>query len=197
MWQPTRDPRRRSERHRTDVVKCDLGDVIDISSTGVRVLCMTKPPIRRGQIVAMRLTCSDGAIKVTGQAVWSKRRGLRRFELGFRFTDLKSGIGSAIESAAKFGFFRAVTDSSSNTTTSRRRPVRAAVSLPDYYKLLGVKPSASDDEIKSAFRLLARKHHPDISKSKESEQIFIQITEAYHVLSDNERRRSFDMQRAA
>jgi hypothetical protein len=198
MWQPPRDPRRRSERHRTDVVKCDLGDVVDISSTGVRVLCTCKPPIRRGQMVAMRLISSDGAIKVTGQAVWTKRKGLRKFELGFRFTDLKSGVGSAIESAAKFGFFRAASDSGSNTTSSRqRKSFRAAVNLPDYYKLLGVKPTASDDEIKAAYRSLARKHHPDISKSQESEQVFIQISEAYHVLSDPERRRSFDLQRAA
>lgn len=63
----------------------------------------------------------------------------------------------------------------------------------DYYKILGVNKSASDKEIKKAYRKLAMKYHPDHAKGdKASEETFKQISEAYAVLSDKEKRRQYD-----
>jgi len=59
----------------------------------------------------------------------------------------------------------------------------------DYYEVLGVKKDASADEIKKAFRRLARKHHPDTGGSEER---FKEINEAYEVLSDEEKRKQYD-----
>jgi curved DNA-binding protein len=70
-----------------------------------------------------------------------------------------------------------------------------AVQFRDYYETLGVSKTASADEIKSAFRKLARKHHPDLVKPKEkatAEEKFKQINEAYEVLSDPEKRAKYD-----
>ena len=68
-----------------------------------------------------------------------------------------------------------------------------AVQFRDYYETLGVSKTASEDEIKSAFRKLARKHHPDVAKDKKAaEEKFKQINEAYEVLSDPERRQKYD-----
>ena len=68
-----------------------------------------------------------------------------------------------------------------------------AVEFKDYYRVLGVTPKATDEEIKKAFRTLARKYHPDVAKDKKSaEEKFKEINEANEVLSNPESRRKFD-----
>jgi curved DNA-binding protein len=68
-----------------------------------------------------------------------------------------------------------------------------AVEFKDYYRVLGVTPKATDDDIKKAFRTLARKYHPDVAKDKKTaEEKFKEINEANEVLSNPESRRKFD-----
>jgi len=62
----------------------------------------------------------------------------------------------------------------------------------DYYKILGVPKDADDKAIKTAYRRLARKHHPDVAKGKDSAARFQEVAEAYEVLGDAEKRKRYD-----
>src|SRR5436190_17561198 len=69
----------------------------------------------------------------------------------------------------------------------------ATTAKKDYYELLGVKKSASADDIRKAFRKLARKHHPDVNPGdKKAEERFKEISEANDVLSDPKKRKIYD-----
>ncbi len=67
------------------------------------------------------------------------------------------------------------------------------VEFKDYYQILGVQRNAAPEDIKKAFRTLARKHHPDVAKDKKTAEVkFKEINEAYEVLGDPENRKKYD-----
>jgi curved DNA-binding protein len=66
------------------------------------------------------------------------------------------------------------------------------VEYKDYYQIMGVSREAAADDIKRAYRRLARKYHPDVSKEKDAEERFKEIGEAYEVLRDPEKRAAYD-----
>ena len=66
------------------------------------------------------------------------------------------------------------------------------MSKRDYYEVLGISKSASKDEIKKAYRKLAKKYHPDVNKEEDATEKFKEVQEAYEVLSDDQKRAQYD-----
>jgi len=66
------------------------------------------------------------------------------------------------------------------------------LSKRDYYEVLGVSKDATQQEIRRAYRALARKYHPDVNKSEDAQEKFIEVKEAYEVLSDDQKRAQYD-----
>src|SRR3712207_4339600 len=80
------------------------------------------------------------------------------------------------------------------TTLFRSRGSRSALSSKrDYYEVLGVQKNASKEEIKNAYRKLALQYHPDRNKEPTAEEKFKELSEAYAVLSDDEKRKRYDV----
>ena len=63
----------------------------------------------------------------------------------------------------------------------------------DYYEVLGLSKGASEDEIKKAYRKLSKKYHPDINKEPDAEEKFKEVSEAYEILSDPQKRAAYDL----
>lgn len=66
------------------------------------------------------------------------------------------------------------------------------MSLPDPYEILGVKPDATEEDIRAAYRALARQHHPDVNKATDAAERFNEVQQAYDLLSDPEKRAAYD-----
>lgn len=199
MWQggANPDPRRRADRFQPENVRCPLGEVIDLSRVGMRITSKGKPPLRKGQVGKIRLGGPDGSVDVQARVVRMKRIGLRRYEIGLEFVNVKPGVREALGALAEFGFFAAAqTDPSRGRKRSSPR-INASADLPDYYAVLGVSPDASIEEIHESYRALARRYHPDVSSEEDATTRFVEVQNAYAVLRDAERRRMYDMRDVA
>ena len=186
-------------------MRCDLGDLVDLSASGLRVNRKGKPPFKLGQCVQVRLTAGGQALRITAQAMWMKRNGLRHYSIGMRFLSLSTTARKALDSVAQFGFFRRGGEGA-DTWAPRAEPltqqsqtppaVTVVVDLPDYYGVLGVDPSATIEELRSAYRTLVRKYHPDVTTDAEGPLRFQEVQEAYEMLRDPECRESYDARKA-
>jgi hypothetical protein len=186
---------RRARRLRTNTLTCDLGAILDISRTGMRVRCPSKPSLRVSQVVPLCLESSGQRLRVSAIAVWIKRRGFRAHEIGLHFVNLTLSLSAAIEALATFGFVDLDTAARTRRETGPAGEIDMSVELPNYYELLGITASATDKEIQQAFRNMARKYHPDVCSDPSAAQHFIQVTEAYEILRDSRSRKSYDMRR--
>lgn len=187
------DPRRRDLRHAPEGVTCPLGEVIDLSASGMRVVGKGRPLLQVGQSGMLRVNCGDGTVSLEAQVIWVKKRGFRRHEIGLQFLNLPPGVRKALDVVAQFGF---LPKGAVAATKRQRRQARAMINLPDYYKVLGVRYDATEGDIQQAYRQLARAYHPDVANDADSNRKFREINDAYQVLKDAEKRTLFDLRAA-
>jgi hypothetical protein len=193
--QTGQDPRRRMPRHPTDVVHCPLGDLLDLSGTGMRLAIPGRCSLKPGQVLTLKLKTPHGAMPVAARVVWKKRKGLfKNFEVGLQFEGLKPSQVVALATIARFGFI-AGGQVDAGTSQTQEKPaggdpsaVEASLVLSEYYEKLGLTPGADASDIKHAYRKLARACHPDVAPGPENQKKFVELREAYDLLSDHLKR---------
>lgn len=201
-------PARRAERHPTDGFSCELGKVADISTGGMRIQATSKSAVHVGEVRNLKLRTPGGTIAVKGQIVRLARKGLRHYDIGVRFLEMRHGTATVLEALARFGFVGpGVTSPGGFSTSGAAHPPIAnaptppdpkpAPDLPDYYMLLGIGPAATESDIQAAFRIMAWRFHPDVSDDPDGRAKFTLVHEAYKILRDPAQRQDYDMKRSA
>jgi hypothetical protein len=197
---------RRSERYRAAAVRCAIGDIVDVSSTGMRVRGSGAPPSEVNQILQLNVSSERQHVNCSARVVWRRRVGLRGFEMGLEFINTGRGARAALVQFARYGFvgssnqdmdagFKGVPAAASNAGAAASSPASqqtVKIEIEDLYAILGVKRNATGEEIRSAYRAIARKCHPDVSNTPESAARFTLISKAYSVLREAETRKRYD-----
>lgn len=173
-------------------LRCPLGEVADLSMTGLRAKCRGRPDLQCGDAMTLVIESDTQCIRVTGRLVWVRRAGLRTFEVGVQFVDVRPGIAAAIAQLARYGFIPSGGEAAIPIDPPPARAVTAAVEIEDLYAVFGIPRDASDDTIRDTYHMLARRYHPDVCTEPGAEERFTLISKAYSVLRDSDRRKRYD-----
>lgn len=162
--------------------------------TGLRARCRGRPALQAGDAMTLVIESDTQCIRVSGRAVWVRRVGLRTFEMGVHFLDVRPGIAAALSQLARYGFIPAggVAPAAEEAPAAAARPITAVVEIEDLYAVFGVARDASDDAIRDTYHALARRYHPDVCTEPGAQERFTLISKAYSVLRDADRRRRYD-----
>jgi hypothetical protein len=105
---PKQHRMRAAERHEAHGLRCPLGELIDLSATGLRCKCSGKPSVAQGAVIPLVLQNSNQTIRLMARVVWVRKVGLitGEWQAGLYFLDVRPGIKAAIEQFAKYGFIQ-------------------------------------------------------------------------------------------
>ncbi|MEM8737441.1 MAG: DnaJ domain-containing protein [Planctomycetota bacterium] len=190
--QPHDDPRRRMPRHATDAIQCGLGEVLDLSGSGMRVAIKGRCAIRTGQVLPLKLKTPHGTMTLSARVVWRRRSGLLGgAQVGLHFDGIKPSQSVALATIARFGFIapdgvKPAQDTPASVGQSPTQ-VEANIVLAEYYERLGLPTDASPQDVKEAYRKLARTYHPDVAPGPENQRKFMLLREAYDLINDHHR----------
>lgn len=171
------------------MLTCELGEVADLSRGGVRIRGSGSAPAKLGDQVSIELCSPTDSMIVQGKVLRVVPGAFNRFEMGIKFDGLSLAQEEMVENLARFGSRRATQVAD---RAEQLRKLTAALRMPDHYATLGVSPRATASQVQQAYRDLARKYHPDLSKDPESVKKFCAINDANRVLGDPQRRAEYD-----
>ena len=181
--------RRRSERFQTAVLSFDLGPIVDVSRHGLRVQVQRNPGLGAGTEFDLELCAPTDGMTVRAQVIRVMNVGGGRYEIAMAFLNVGEEQRGAIENLARTGRRKAAGAFSNN---EQREKLVAALKLPDYYEALGLGSGATGEEIQAAYRLMARRYHPDVCREAGAQERFCLINEAHSTLLDEKGRREYD-----
>jgi hypothetical protein len=177
-----RTRKRAAERFCSEALTCPFGQIVNLSGTGIRLRDPKGSRPRVGRVMELPIVAPQGRLVLKARVVWSRRLRLRGFDAGLAFVDPRPGLATALRNLAQFGFIPQSKTEASDPDWMPPSPVRTR--HQEACDILGVRAAATDDDIRRAYRALARRYHPDANSSPEAANRFHQITLAYHTLSD-------------
>lgn len=175
---------RTSKRYDTRLTDCALGSIVDLSTEGARIVCNAEPAVKRGHVFEISLACGDIKIFVLTRVAWTSQVDKNVWNIGLHFFDADAHTRADIERLL-------------DTAAAGRELLPTTAEVEDLYATLGIPPSATADEIRAAYRRLARQYHPDYAPDEESSRKFARISKCYMVLRDESLRRRYDELRRA
>jgi hypothetical protein len=198
---------RREERYQTNLLSTELGEVVDISGSGMRIRAKWRMKLVVGATFRANIRSPQGTISTRCRVVRFARvrePGFRGVDISVTIVDAEPGLRAALVHLGKFGFIPRSRLGSPGGPAGElgtegkvdqfRRDRQAS---PDYYKILGVASGATSQEIRRAYHGRARPVHPDAVGSAAGAVEFELLGEAYRVLRDAQRRFAYDQLRNA
>jgi len=191
---------RLQERFAAGHVRCPLGNVVDLSASGLRAQCERRPPLKPRQVLTLRLRTGQHQLELIGRVVRISRLTWRRYDIGIEFVDVTERLATVLKSLAQFGF---LPRGKSSADTAGSGPgtsgpgtngpgIQADFGVPNHYEALGLSREATVQDIRRAYRSLARQLHPDMNPAREARERFLQVKEAYETLSNAPARQEYD-----
>lgn len=162
-----------------------------MSGAGMRLRSSKKPPVISGQVLLLELVCDGAKLGVKAQVRWWRRVNLGRYELGLKFVRLTREASATLEAVARDGRVPSMKPAKKASAPRSVTQISVATDLPNYYRVLGVRPDADAEAIRRRYRQLAVRLHPDVNTDPDAQQRFEQLCEAYNVLSDEKRREAY------
>jgi DnaJ-domain-containing protein 1 len=186
------DQRRRAPRRNaigTSVIRVELkdgmgnarnitADLVDWSETGLSIILVA--PIKPGSIIQVRGKLGDERLEISRRAtiLWCEEEPKGGYRIGLEFLDMQSRSDEYSNPR------------SNDQSDYKAHHVASDFQEADYYETMQLSPNADHETVLRVYRLLAQRYHPD-SKTGNAE-LFVQLTEAFRILSDPEKRAAFD-----
>jgi hypothetical protein len=226
---------RAAKRHRTVGVRCELGTVLDLSDSGMRLEVAGDCPVRVGDVISFTIREIAHRVTLRGCVVWVRKGRNTPSTCGIAFLDVRPGDRATIEQIAgvgaalnKSGGSKPASTPAAASASNGAKPsasqaaaasgpasgagsatpgtsgasgstegasVSAWIEVEDLYRIIGVKPAATPEEVHRAFRALARNLHPDHNPSPDAAARFAEVSKAYRVLRDPDLRARYDAMR--
>ncbi len=147
------------------------------------------PRLAPGAEIKLELTAPTDSMHVQARIVRIIPRGGGRSEIAIEFVGLDEGDLVALENLVRYGKRRLP---GMFTNEEQRARLVEALRLPDYYRALELPQSATMEQVHKAYRVMARKYHPDVCRDEGAQQRFCLINEAHATLGEEDPRRAYD-----
>jgi len=170
---------RAGKRFDTRMTDSVLGSVVDLSTDGARVVTRSEPNVRAGHVFEIAIACDGQRVFVLSRVAWTRKIDKDLWNIGLHFFDS--------DARARMDLERLL-----DRCAAGRELLPTSVEVEDLYAVLGVPRESSLDQIRSAYRKLARQFHPDHAPGEDASRRFSRISKSYMVLRDESLRRRYD-----